>query len=99
MWSDIFSAVKQLFVLNEQTQLNKEDIKEHSRKFKELEDTVNNLSSLVKLLAHDNLRLREEIQSIRREESSERKNLALRLENEMLKFERRLPSGNVKKED
>ena len=45
MWSDIFSAVKQIFVLNEQTQLNKEDIKELSRSFKELEDKVNNLSS------------------------------------------------------
>lgn len=99
MWNDIFSAVKQLFVLNEQTQLNKEDIKEHSRKFKELEDSVNNLSSLVTLLAHDNLRLREEIQNTRREEAKERENLALRLENEMLKFERRLPAGDVKKED
>ena len=99
MWSDILSAVKQLFVLNEQTQLNKEDIKEHSRKFKELEDTVNSLSSLVKLLAHDNLRLREEIQNVRREEASERENLALRLENEMLKFERRLPSGETKEKD
>ena len=60
---------------------------------------VRSLSSLVKLLAHDNLRLREEIQNVRREEASERENLALRLENEMLKFERRLPSGETKEKD
>lgn len=99
MWNDIFSAVKQLFVLNEQTQLNKEEIKELRRGFKDLEDEVNNLSSLVGLLAHDNIRLREEIQNARREEAKERENLALRLENEMLKFERRLPSGDVKEND
>lgn len=95
MWNDIFSSVKQLFVLNEQTQLNKEEIKELRRNFKDIEDKVNNLSSLVSLLAHDNIRLREEIQNSRREEAKERENLALRLENEMLKFERRLPPGDT----
>ncbi len=99
MWNDVFSAVKQLSVLNEQTQLNKEEIKELRRGFKALEDEVNNLSSLVGLLAHDNIRMREEIQNARREEAKERENLALRLENEMLKFERRLPSGDVKEND
>jgi len=51
---------------------------------------------VVQILAQDNLRLREEIQNTRREEAKERENLALKLENEILKFERRLPSGKNK---
>jgi len=34
-----------------------------------------------------------DIQEVSKREESERKNLALQLENEMLKFERRLPQG------
>lgn len=51
MWGEIFSAVKQVFVLNEETQQNKEDIKELRRDFKELEEKVQHFSSLVTLLA------------------------------------------------
>ncbi len=38
--------------------------------------------------------MKEEIKNNREAEVRERENLALRLENEMLKFERRLPSGD-----
>ncbi len=70
-----------MFSTSKHKQLNKEEIKELRRGFKALEDEVNNLSSLVGLLAHANIRLREEIQNARREEAKERENLALRLEN------------------
>ena len=43
-------------------------------------------------------RLAYEIQKTREEDRHEREKLALRLENELLKFERRLPSGDVKSE-
>ena len=91
MWNEIFSAVKQIFVINEQTQLNKDEIKELRRNFKELEDKVIHLTSLIGILAQDNLRMRDEMHNIRKDEAKERENLALKLENEMLKFERRLP--------
>lgn len=41
-------------------------------------------------------RLAYEIQKTREEDRHEREKLALRLENELLKFERRLPSGKEK---
>ncbi|MGI8670621.1 MAG: hypothetical protein ACR2J3_12380 [Aridibacter sp.] len=40
--------------------------------------------------------MKEEIRNNREAEARERENLALRLENEMLKFERRLPARDSK---
>jgi biopolymer transport protein ExbB/TolQ len=93
MWKEMLSALKEVFVLLEKTEQNKESIKDVRSDFQKLEERVDKLASALQILAHDNLRLREEIQNARREESKERENLALKLENEMLKFERRLPSG------
>lgn len=98
MWKEVLSALKEVFVLLEKTEQNKESIKDVRSDFQKLEERVDKLAAVVQILAHDNLRLREEIQNARREEAKERENLALKLENEMLKFERRLPSGNEKKE-
>ena len=51
----------------------------------------NNLVLLVQKLSFD-------IERIDEREQSERREMALKLENEMLKFERRLPSGKGKNE-
>lgn len=92
MWSEIFSAVKQVFTLTEQTERNKEDVKEFRRDLKAVEDRLEQLTVLV-------IRLAQDIQNHKRETEQKHENLALRLENEMLKFERRLSSGSAEKEE
>ena len=94
MWKELLSAFKEVFVLLEKTEQNKESIKDVRNDFQKLEERVDRLASAVQILAHDNFRLREEIQNTRREEAKERENLELKLENEMLKFERHLSSGD-----
>ncbi len=82
--------------MSEKTEQNKESIKDVRTDVENLEAKADRLAGVVQILAQDNLRLREEIQNTRREEAKERENLALKLENEILKFERRLPSGKNK---
>ena len=79
MWKEMLSALKEVFVLLEKTEQNKESIKDVRSDFQKLEERVDKLASALQILAHDNLRLREEIQNTRREESKERENLALKI--------------------
>ena len=81
---------KEVFTQTEKTRQNTEDIKESRRDIQRLEDRVEKLTVLV-------VQLSQEIKHHKTETAKDHENLALRLENEMLKFERRLPSGDVKK--
>ncbi len=56
------------------------------KKSKEIRADIRDVYSKLERLAY-------EIQKIREEDRHEREKLALHLENELLKFERRLPSG------
>ncbi len=82
--------------MSERSTRNKEDIALLRSNLDVVEDKVEKLASAVQLLANGNLRMKEEIKNNREAEARERENLALRLENQMLKFERRLPSGDSK---
>lgn len=82
-----------MILLTRETQQNKADIKKCEdktvaleREFDDLREDFNRLVHLVHQLSYN-------IESVSNREESERKNLALQLENEMLKFERRLPHG------
>jgi hypothetical protein len=86
MWKKIYEIIKDIFLLQRETQQNKEDIKELRNEVKQVRDEMQKLILIVQKLSFD-------IQDIRNREESEREKLALRLENEMLKFERRLPQG------
>ena len=77
MRRDLFSFTNWLWRLLENTEQNKTEIKEIR---KELRD----LTAEVRSLAFDMRRLAEH-------DSHEREKLVLRLENELLRFERRLP--------
>lgn len=68
-----------MILLARETQRNSDDIKQMRRE-------IDDLTRAVERLAY-------EIRRVHDEEKHEREKLALRLENEMLKFERRLPSG------
>ncbi|CAN5438585.1 hypothetical protein BH10ACI1_BH10ACI1_14260 [soil metagenome] len=89
MWKEVLSGIKEAFTQSEKTRQNTDDIKEYRRDLKELENRVEKLTVLV-------IQLSQEIQHYKTETSKDHENLALRLENEMLKFERRLPSGDTK---
>lgn len=104
MWKQIYEFAKDVVLLNREIQQNKEDIKEVRQELREVRGEVRDLRS-------ENRQLREEfgkliavvqqlnfnIQDIDNREQSEREKMALQLENEMLKFERRLPSGRDEK--
>ena len=83
MFKQLYDLIKQLLLLAQETQKNKAEIKELRQELKEL-------TAVVQRLAY-------EIHRTSENETHEREKLALRLENQLLKFERRLPSGNPKK--
>lgn len=75
--TDLAKWAQTVLTLSKDLEQNRADIKELRRDFINLVMTVQ--------------RLADEIKLNNQQESSARENLALRLENEMLKFERRLP--------
>jgi len=77
MWKQILELAKRLFMLAEDTKRNRDEIRE-------LREEVRRLTGVVERLAY-------EIHRVGDKEGHEREQLALRLENELLKFERRLP--------
>ena len=79
MWKQILELAKRLFMLAEDTKRNRDEIKE-------LREEVRRLGSALERLAY-------EIRRVGDKESHEREQLALHVENELLKFERRLPPG------
>jgi predicted nucleic acid-binding Zn-ribbon protein len=83
MWKQIYEALKQLLLLTQQTERNRVEIKE-------LRQELDDLTSAVERLAY-------EVRRDRENEAHEREKLVLRLENELLKFERRIP-GKVEPE-
>lgn len=83
---DLASLVQKVLTLSKELEQNRADIKELRKDLLSLTLTVQRLADEIRLSAQS--------------ESSEREKLALRLENELLKFERRLPpaaTGSKKK--
>ena len=90
MWKEIYEWATQLLVLSKETERNRVDIKEVNRE-------VERLTLVVQGLAFEIKRLGEKIDRAHENETHEREKLALKLENEILKFERRLPSAKEKR--
>ena len=78
MLRELASALKDILFLRESTQKNTDDIRQ-------LQLEVKALSAVVQQLIY-------EVRGNKRDEAYERENMTLRLQNEMLKFERRLPA-------
>jgi len=79
MWEKIWDVISKVATLTKDTDRNSQEIKE-------IRADIRDVYSKLERLAY-------EIQKIREEDRHESEKLALRLENELLKFERRLPSG------
>jgi predicted nucleic acid-binding Zn-ribbon protein len=87
MWKTIYEWATQLLVLSKETERNRNDIKE-------LREEVERLTIIVQGLAYEIKRMGDKIEHQHQSETHEREKLALKLENEMLKFERRLPPSS-----
>lgn len=85
MWKQLTEWLTQMIVLARETQRNSDDIKQMRRE-------IDDLTRAVERLAY-------EIRRVHDEEKHEREMLALRLENELLKFERRLAAGKTNEEE
>jgi hypothetical protein len=77
---------RQLFLLTHETQQNKADIKEVRQELKEIRGELQRLVIVVQKLSFD-------IQRVGENDHHEREKLSLQLQNELLQFERRLPSA------
>lgn len=77
MWKEFFDYVQKLVALTRETEQNRADIEDLRRE-------VHDLTLVVQRLAH-------EIRRVSDRETNEREKLALQVENQLLRFERRLP--------
>jgi len=99
MLKQIVELAAQLFSLTKDVQQNKADVKDVEQEVKDLRRDFNDLRREVRDLATAVQRLAYEIHRVSENDNNERKLLALQLENTLLKFERRLPSGKPASED
>ena len=79
MWQKLLAYFAHLLTLAEATQENKSEIKEIRQELRQLTATVQGVI--------------HELQALRTEQQHLAEKLTLRLENELLRFERRLPPG------
>lgn len=84
MWKEIWEAIKHFITVAEDSKRNREEIKEVRRQ-------MDDMMRIMERMAY-------EIKHVADLDQHEREKLTLRLENELLKFERRLPSGKEDKE-
>lgn len=80
MLKQLYDLLKKLLLVAHESQQNKTEIKE-------LRQEIKDLTAVVQRLAY-------EIHRVSENEAHEREKMSLRLENELLKFERRLPSAD-----
>jgi len=81
MWHERYDALKQLITLNQTVEKHAADINQIQRELKELTAAVQHLAY--------------EVRRTQENEAHEREKVALRLENALLRFERRLPPGST----
>jgi len=79
MWREVFRLVRQLVTLAQDTERNKTEIETLREELRELSLTVEGLKN--------------ELRRVAEHEAHEREKWVLKLENELLRFERRLPGG------
>jgi len=79
MWKKLYEVVSRLLALTQK-------VERHDKEILGLQQEVKNLTAVVQRLVY-------EIQRISDRETHEREKMQLRLENQLLRFERRLPSA------
>lgn len=84
MWEKVWDVISKIATLTKDTDRNSQEIKE-------IRADIRDVYSKLERPAY-------EIQKTRDEDRHEREKIELRFENELLKFERRLPAGKAEKE-
>ena len=85
MWKQFYEWAKLLFLLAQETRQIRADVSEMQRELEELTAAVRDLAY--------------ELRRNKENEMHERDKLLLKLENDLLRFERRLTSGRAKDEE
>jgi hypothetical protein len=79
MWKKLYEVLTRLFALTQK-------VERHDKEIVELRQEIKELTSVMQRLVY-------EIQRISERELHEREKMQLRLENQLLRFQRRLPPG------
>ena len=104
MWKQIFDALKQIITLTQETQKNKADVKALQQQlegvdkkfkatdqdFKDIRQEMREMQQAMHTLNLAVQRLAYEIKGVSDNDAHERRNIVLTLENQLLRFERRL---------
>jgi hypothetical protein len=85
MWKKLYEVVKRLFLLTQA-------VEKQSKEIAELRQELRDLSAIVQRLEFESKRVSDR-------EGHEREKLELRLENQLLKFQRRLPPAREAEHD
>ncbi len=93
MWKQLLNLAGRFWRIAEDTEQNKTEIEELRHELRELSRVVDWLVFEWRRSAENEA---HELRRVAEHEAHEREKLALRLENELLRFERRLPGGKPK---
>jgi Skp family chaperone for outer membrane proteins len=85
MWKKVYEVLSRLFALTQK-------VEKHDKEIADLREEMRNLTAIAQKIAF-------ELQRLNEREMHEREKLELRLENQLLRFERRLPSGKKESSD
>lgn len=96
MWKQILEFARDIFLLQRDMQQNKDEIKECKQELKEARRETKELQTEFNKLLLLVQKLNSDVQHVAEKEEGERAQIKLELENALLKFERRLPSGENK---
>lgn len=83
MWDKFYNLAKTVFAFGEQTRKNTD-------KIDTIQDDIKELAAGMQRMAYEIQRLRDDFNHFKDNEKNEREKMALRLEVEMLRFEKRL---------
>ena len=86
MWKQFYDFASQILNLTRRTEQNLAQIQELQKDFAKISTTVADMKETLQRVIY-------ELHQVSENDRHEREKMALRLENELLKFERRLPTG------
>lgn len=90
MWQKLLDVARHIFNFGQETRRHSEDIKELQRELRQVTAALQQLAYEHQRALDSMDRVRENVGHFQQSETQEREKIILRLENEMLKFERRL---------
>jgi|SRR5689334_22573313 chromosome segregation ATPase len=94
MWKQVWDHFRAVILLTERVEAHDADIKELRQELKEVRDEIREIHRSLDALLAGIQHLRTELEHERRHAADEHATLILRLDNTLLRFERRLPAAS-----